>query len=583
MLRMGRDEGWLTKEEYRAMDPASLSPARFYQLFKVHKAHDPGALPPGRPIISGSGSLTENISRFIDFHIKGFVKEIPSYLQDTPDFLRTLEDINKQGPLPKNAILVTVDVSALYTNIKHEEGVQVLKSFLELRKDKLEVPVDFLTNLMEKVLSLNIFEFDNMLYRQAIGTAMGTPCAVSYANIFMSKIDSLLLDLGKSLNNDSSPLLAFKRFIDDIFFIFCGNVEQLELFLSQINQIHPTIKFTAQYSCPFTCDITDAHDCFCQSSQSIPFLDTSVSIKNGKLITDLYKKPTDRCQYLLPQSCHPANICKNIPFSLAYRLVRICSERSALLKRLDELKELLLSRKYNVKIVNNAIFRATQVSRVEALERVEKKKTRRVVFALEYHPALPDVNKIVRRSWRNMVKDPYLKAVFPEPPMIAFRRPKSLKDLLVRAKVPPPPTRKSTRHISGMKKCGNCVVCPYVDEIKTCSSLNSSFSVKVNKPVSCCTENVIYLISCTKCSEQYVGQTGREFKKRMQEHLGYINNFKFTEPTGKHFNLPNHDISMFKCSIIEKCTMNSKVYRENREENFIKLFQTKFKGMNRKM
>ena len=82
---------------------------------------------------------------------------------------------------------------------------------------------------------------------------------------------------------------------------------------------------------------------------------------------------------------------------------------------------------------------------------------------------------------------------------------------------------------------------------KTCSSLNSSFSVKVNKPVSCRTENVIYLISCTKCSEQYVGQTGREFKKRMKEHLGYINNFKFSEPTGKHFNLPNHDISMFKC------------------------------------
>ena len=165
----------------------------------------------------------------------------------------------------------------------------MLKSFLELRKDELEVPVEFLTNLLENVLSSNIFEFDKMLFRQAIGTAMGTPCAVSYANIFMSKIDSLLTDLGKSVNNNVSPFLAFKRFIDDIFLIFCGNVEQLELFLSQINQIHPTIKFTAQYSCPYTCDITDAHACFCQSSQSIPFLDTSVSIKNGKLITECTK------------------------------------------------------------------------------------------------------------------------------------------------------------------------------------------------------------------------------------------------------------------------------------------------------
>ena len=115
--------------------------------------------------------------------------------------------------------------------------------------------------------------------------------------------------------------------------------------------------------------------------------------------------------------------------SLAYRLVRICSERSTLLKRLDELEDLLLSRQYNVKIVRQALERAKLVPREEALKRVEKGQSERVVFALEYHPALPDIKRILHRDWVAMTKDPCLKQAFPKPPMVAFKRPRSLKDI----------------------------------------------------------------------------------------------------------------------------------------------------------
>ena len=65
--------------------------ARFYATFKVHKKHEVGKAPPERPIISGNGSITENISAFVDYHIKALAVEQFSYLQDTPDFLRFLE------------------------------------------------------------------------------------------------------------------------------------------------------------------------------------------------------------------------------------------------------------------------------------------------------------------------------------------------------------------------------------------------------------------------------------------------------------------------------------------------------------
>ena len=63
-------------------------------------------------------------------------------------------------------------------------------------------------------------------------------------------------------------------------------------------------------------------------------------------MTDLYRKPTDRNRYLLTSSCHPAHVTNNIPFSLALRIVRICSDKVSRDTRLEELNKLLLSRKY---------------------------------------------------------------------------------------------------------------------------------------------------------------------------------------------------------------------------------------------
>ena len=49
-------------------------------------------------------------------------------------------------------------------------------------------------------------------------------------------------------------------------------------------------------------------ECDCKREETIQFLDTSCKIIEGKIITDLYRKETDRNQYLLPSSCHPAHV-----------------------------------------------------------------------------------------------------------------------------------------------------------------------------------------------------------------------------------------------------------------------------------
>ena len=79
--------------------------------------------------------------------------------------------------------------------------------------------------------------------------------------------------------------------------------------------------------------------CDCIKKREIPFLDTLSSIKDGKIETDLYIKPTDRNQYLLPTSCHPKQTTKSIPKSLGLRIVRVCSDPVKRDQKLSELKK----------------------------------------------------------------------------------------------------------------------------------------------------------------------------------------------------------------------------------------------------
>jgi peptide-methionine (R)-S-oxide reductase len=197
-----------------------------------------------------------------------------------------------------------------------------------------------------------------------MSTAMGTRAARTFANIFMSKIDTLVLTAGNPFT------CFFKKFIDDVFLLWTGTENQFLTFMDEIYSLYTTIKFTHNYNI---------------ENKSTVFLDTMVSIKDNKIVTDLYRKETDKVQYLLPDSNHPSHIFKNIPFLLALRLIRICSSRTDLIKRLEELKVMLFSRKYNKKVINDAIKRALEIDRLEALKKVERKPTDRVICAVTYN------------------------------------------------------------------------------------------------------------------------------------------------------------------------------------------------------
>ena len=66
--------------------------------------------------------------------------------------------------------------------------------------------------------------------------------AVSFASIFMAEIET------KMLSQSKVKPTAWKRFTNDVFSLWDVNKQEINLFIAQANNFHPTIKFTAEIS-----------------------------------------------------------------------------------------------------------------------------------------------------------------------------------------------------------------------------------------------------------------------------------------------------------------------------------------------
>ena len=265
-----------------------------------------------------------------------------------------------------------MDVTSLYTNIPHNDGIEACREAWDQRAVK-EPPTECLVQLLTLVLKHNNFTFNGEHFLQINGTAMGTKMAPSYANIFMGKLEKLIIH-----STPHKPLSWF-RFIDDVDMKWTESEENLNRFFDHANNVHPTIKFTHE-----------------TSRNNISFLDTYTTSENGIMSTDIYNKPTDKHQYLSPQSCHPKHCTKSIPYSQALRIKRICSNEQTTKKRLGELKCHLKKRGYNNASINHCFNKASDIDRKDLIQYKEKNANNRVPFVITYHPALSNLSNIVR-------------------------------------------------------------------------------------------------------------------------------------------------------------------------------------------
>ena len=497
-LRQIERTGEIGANTLKFLEKSDENLCRFFLLPKIHKRL---FNVPGRPIISNCGYLTEHISEFLDYHLQPLAKNVKSYIKDTNDFLKKIRDM---PDLSENSILCSIDVTGLYPNIPHNEGLDAMRKALENRGDH-SVSTDTLLELADLVLKNNFFEFDGKTYRQKQGTAMGTKFAPSYAIIFMAEFEEFALS-----NLEYAPCIWW-RYIDDVFFVWEHGEEKLEEFMLYLNSVHPTIKFTGKHS-PHT----------------IEFLDVLVTRVGNRLKTDLFVKETDTHQYLQFSSCHPWHTKKGIPYSQALRMRRICSEDDDFHKRCEDLHGWLLNRGFNNRMVTDQIERAKNSDRNSLLD-VENEQARdnKVNFVVTYHPALNrKLIEILRSNHFLLQRDPDHASCFNDVPRVAFRRPKNLKDRLVSAKLPIH-DMSEMGCFSDCRDCrSDCTTGAYLETTNTFRAKLNPIPYEIRRgPLRCNSHLVIYLLTCKKCGIQYVGKSKPPFRLRFNNYRSHFRAF----------------------------------------------------------
>ena len=139
----------------------------------------------------------------------------------------------------KRLFLCSFDISSLFTNVPLDETIEICADALyQGHLDCPPTPQDTFRELMLIATRGVEFSFNNQMYTQLDGVAMGSSLGPALANIFVGFHESRLFD------NTVKPGVYF-RFMDDTFAIF-GSELDCDHFKGKLNLLHPALKFTVE-------------------------------------------------------------------------------------------------------------------------------------------------------------------------------------------------------------------------------------------------------------------------------------------------------------------------------------------------
>lgn len=288
---------------------------RFYIIPKVHKTPTSS-----RPIIPSHSWITSKVAEVVDWALQPLLSEFPSVLNSTSDLITK---IRKEGDY-SGCWLVTGDVTAMYTNIPPLEAIETIKSLLPKIQNRIRK--SDLVRMVEFVLFNNYFQFEDQLYHQRSGLAMGVACAPVIANLFCG-----VYEKARFKYRDNRVRL-FGRYIDDILLIFKGSEEDLNAYLKSWK--YPNLTVTWEYS-----------------RTQASFLDVDLRIVDKTIRTSVFQKALNKHQYIPFSSAHPIAVKRAFVKAERMRYKNICSKQEDFLKVERLFFNNLLRRGYPVKIL----------------------------------------------------------------------------------------------------------------------------------------------------------------------------------------------------------------------------------------
>ena len=272
----------------------------------------------------------------------------------------------------------------------------------------------------------------------------------------------------------------------------------------------------------------------------LEFLDLKLKIIEGKIRVDVFGKPINSFSYTTPNTCYPKNNICNIPRGIALRLRKICDDDETFKKRSSEYQNYLIARDHKPSMVKKQFSEVKKKTRSEARQKQTKQdKVSDLKLITTYNPALPNIHNIIQNNLSILHTDENMKKIFPSKSIkTLYRREKNLKEILPPSLFSAKP-KNSESCITSCKKCDICKNYLLTDNKFKCKDTGRFYNVRGN--LSCNSSNVIYLISCKNCADQYIG-SAIDFKVRFRIHKSDRKTKKDRCGTTMHFNTKCSDV-----------------------------------------
>ena len=231
MLRRIKADTGMQENTYRKMYPPGASPPKFYGLPKIHRKNIPL-----RPIVSSIGSVSYGMAKELARIIKPLMGNSQHHVHNSKQFA----DEIKEMKLEEEECITSYDVTALFTSIPVPSALDIIKRKLEHDADlhtRTIMPADTIIELLGFCLNNTYFVFQDVVYEQTKGAAMGSPISPIVANIYMEAFENMaVVSLGFSG-------FSFRRLVnvDYIFQLLIGiylhKIIQLKTKLSALNYL----------------------------------------------------------------------------------------------------------------------------------------------------------------------------------------------------------------------------------------------------------------------------------------------------------------------------------------------------------
>jgi len=235
--------------------------------------------------------------------------------------------------IPDDCCLASFDVVSLFTNVPIDLVVQIVEEKWPHIEANTSLPLNEFILSIKFVLESTYFHFNNRVYKQTFGGAMGSPLSTMVADLILQKLESSIL------NELPFKPTFYYRYVDDIALAIPRS--QLNNLLNKFNSFHHRLKFTMEMVC---------------DGDRLDFLDISIIRQGNTLIFDWFRKPTFSGRFLNYYSHHPFTQKRGTMYSLIDRVIRL-SHPLFHKENFDHVIKILLDNGYPLGLIFSTIRR----------------------------------------------------------------------------------------------------------------------------------------------------------------------------------------------------------------------------------